>query len=246
MGVLYLWVRHLGRGTFAPVSLAAAVANFLILPAQSYVMIFGGIALLLGLAVRPLGQAVGWIAWVFLTYTVQTSSGRQVLVDGGPSARVLLSQLGRQMPFWDRSLDVVLLTPPDSGHITGLVEALERYWVDTEVFRQLEVESATYGYWLRLLETEGATVFRGEVGLRLALGEQIGLGGVVQAFQGLAQPPQRRGQAAARFPGGAHGPELFGNQLTLQRLASVQQQEAEQVLRLLRRELEWSLITEDA
>ena len=33
-------------------------------------MIWGGIATLVGLVARPLGQAVGWVAWVFLTYTI--------------------------------------------------------------------------------------------------------------------------------------------------------------------------------
>jgi hypothetical protein len=34
-------------------------------------MIAGAIALLLGLAFQPLGQVVGWVAWVFLTYTIE-------------------------------------------------------------------------------------------------------------------------------------------------------------------------------
>ena len=55
---------------------------------------------------------------------VETPSGRQVLIDGGPSDSVLLSQLGRQMPFWDRTLDMVALTHPDADHITGLVLSL--------------------------------------------------------------------------------------------------------------------------
>jgi hypothetical protein len=29
------------------------------------------VALLLGLFFRPLGQVVGWISWVFLTYTIE-------------------------------------------------------------------------------------------------------------------------------------------------------------------------------
>ena len=33
------------------------------------------------------------------------------------------------MPFWDRSLDLVILTLPDAGHITGLPEVLGRYLV---------------------------------------------------------------------------------------------------------------------
>jgi competence protein ComEC len=35
-------------------------------------MLSGGIALLLGLVFRPTGQVVGWITWVFLTYTIET------------------------------------------------------------------------------------------------------------------------------------------------------------------------------
>ena len=82
---------------------------------------------------------------------IQIPSGRQVLVDGGPSETVLLSQLGRQMVFWDRTLDAVVLTHPDADHVTGLVGVLERYQVDTVIFRDLKHESEVYGYWLQLL-----------------------------------------------------------------------------------------------
>jgi competence protein ComEC len=47
------------------------LTNFLVLPAQPGVMIWGGIAILLGLVWLPMGQLVGWIAWLFLTYTVR-------------------------------------------------------------------------------------------------------------------------------------------------------------------------------
>jgi beta-lactamase superfamily II metal-dependent hydrolase len=94
--------------------------------------------------------------------------GKQVLVDGGPSETVLLSQLGRQMPFWDRTLDVVVLTHPDADHITGLVPVLERYQVDTVIFRALEHKAEVYEYWLQLLEAEGAEVYQGQAGLHLS------------------------------------------------------------------------------
>ncbi|MEJ2588589.1 MAG: ComEC/Rec2 family competence protein, partial [Deltaproteobacteria bacterium] len=56
---------------FGRLSLITLATNFLILPVQSYVMIFGGIALLLGLVFQPLGQVAGWVAWVFLTFTIE-------------------------------------------------------------------------------------------------------------------------------------------------------------------------------
>jgi competence protein ComEC len=45
--------------------------------------------------------------------------------DSSPSA--LGSALGRQMPFWDRSIDLAVLTHPDAGHITALPEVLDRF-----------------------------------------------------------------------------------------------------------------------
>ena len=100
---------------------------------------------------------------------IQTPSGRQVLIDGGPSETQLLSQLGRQMPFWDRSLDVMVLTHPDSDHVTGLVAVLERFQVDMVIHRQLETDSETYDYWLELVEAGGAAVYLGQAGLHLTL-----------------------------------------------------------------------------
>ena len=55
-----------------------------------------------------------------------TPNGQQILIDAGPSAKVL-SKLGAVMPFWDRSIDAVVMTHPDSDHIAGFVSVFERY-----------------------------------------------------------------------------------------------------------------------
>ncbi len=60
---------------------------------------------------------------------VRTPEGRQILIDGGPSPDALFNQLGEVMPFWDRDLDLLVLTHPDADHMTGLVALLERYRV---------------------------------------------------------------------------------------------------------------------
>lgn len=57
---------HFGR-----ISLVALIANPFILPAQPAVMIFGGLALLLGLLYLPLGQLAAWLAWPFPAYTIR-------------------------------------------------------------------------------------------------------------------------------------------------------------------------------
>lgn len=54
--------------------------------------------------------------------------GRDALVDGGPNDRVL-TELGEVMPYWDRDLDLVIVTHNHSDHISGLIGVLKRYKV---------------------------------------------------------------------------------------------------------------------
>lgn len=58
---------------------------------------------------------------------ITSPDGRQVLIDGGRYPSALLDELGEQMPFWDRSIDLLIATHPDDDHVAGLVEVAERY-----------------------------------------------------------------------------------------------------------------------
>ena len=60
---------------------------------------------------------------------IEAPGGKQMLVDGGANNSVL-RELGKVMPFYDRSIDVVLATHADQDHIGGLVEVLKRFQVD--------------------------------------------------------------------------------------------------------------------
>lgn len=51
-----------------------------------------------------------------------------ILIDGGPDKKVL-EELGNTMPFYDRTIEHVILTHPDADHITGLVDVLKSYEV---------------------------------------------------------------------------------------------------------------------
>jgi competence protein ComEC len=58
-----------------------------------------------------------------------TQGNRQVLIDGGRDPVLLLSRVGRVIPFWDRSIDAVIATHPDSDHIGGLSGIFRAYRV---------------------------------------------------------------------------------------------------------------------
>ncbi|MCR4406451.1 MAG: DNA internalization-related competence protein ComEC/Rec2 [Anaerolineae bacterium] len=254
--------------SFRQLSLVTLLTNFLILPAQPGVMLWGGMAALTGLVWLPAGQVLAWVAWLFLTYTIraveltarlpyaavslgqmsslpvwvyyglllggyvvsrmdsaqrqslwqrlshrlsmkaliaglalaviliwiaasslpdgklhvvffdvgqgdaifiQTPQGRQVLIDGGPDPTTLTAALGRRLPFWDRSLDLVILTHPDTDHLTGLIPVLERYHVGRALDPAYPATSETYARWLELIAEKRIPALVARSGLRVEL-----------------------------------------------------------------------------
>ncbi len=248
---------------FGTVAIAGLPTSFLALPVLPAVIVLGGLAALLGLGVPVLGQAVGWLAWLFLSWlllvtgwfggpggavvtvgpfspvllwlyygvlaavlwlvyrrrrrnpaagaagrmrsglsfgfsfsldwrwlvvplavlalltttaaftypddnvhvgfldvgqgnaTFITRGTTQVLIDGGPGPHAVVSGLAARMPFWDRTIEAVVLSHPHEDHLAGLVEVLRRYEVRRVIEPPLEADTPLVAEWQRLLEEKG-------------------------------------------------------------------------------------------
>lgn len=57
---------------------------------------------------------------------IESPGDYQILIDGGPSSRIL-EKLGEEMPFYDKSIDLIILSHPDPDHLSGLIEVLKNY-----------------------------------------------------------------------------------------------------------------------
>lgn len=102
---------------------------------------------------------------------IRTPAGHNLLIDGGPSGRLLTEALGDELPFWDRELDMVVLTHPDSDHLTGLVSALERYDVGQVLTGAQQSDSDAFEAWREALDEEGAPVRIAAAGQWVDLGD---------------------------------------------------------------------------
>ena len=102
-----------------------------------------------------------------------TPSGRQVLVDGGPGLLDATRLLGAKLPFWDRSLDMVILSHGHADHVTGLVEVLRRYDVEHILERETDYSSPSYLEWKQAVENEGAVVTQVQSGYVIYLGDGV-------------------------------------------------------------------------
>lgn len=69
--------------------------------------------------------------------TLVTWGKYQMLVDGGPQAAVL-SCLGKNMAFWDRKIEILVVTHPQADHMTGMIEVVRRYKVGQIAMSKVE------------------------------------------------------------------------------------------------------------
>ncbi len=76
----------------------------------------------------------------------------QILIDGGKDSRQLVTELGRHMPFWDRTIEVVMPTHPDADHIGGLAGAARVYRVRQVLYTGATSETDFYKNFTREME----------------------------------------------------------------------------------------------
>lgn len=102
---------------------------------------------------------------------IETLQGHQILIDGGPSSAVL-EKLGQEMPFYDKSIDLIILTHPEHDHYFGLLEVLKRYEVENILWTGIIRDTAEWEEWMRLIKKEGAQIIIAQAGQRIILQEE--------------------------------------------------------------------------
>jgi len=103
---------------------------------------------------------------------IETPNHKQVLIDGGPDKSVL-EKLGQTMPFYDRTIDLIILTHPDADHLTGLIGVLKYYDVEHILTSGLEKDTVIYQEWRELIEQKEIPLVLAQAGQNIILQEDI-------------------------------------------------------------------------
>jgi len=127
---------------------------------------------------------------------IKTGDGQNILVDGGPNQSVIYG-LGRHLAFYERTLDLVILTHPDADHVVGLIDVLKRYRVKKVLLTVARTQAPEFPVWQQTLAAEGAEVILASAGQVFSFGgeaEQAGnqtsTGGALTSEQAAASDEQ--------------------------------------------------------
>ncbi len=59
---------------------------------------------------------------------IESPTGNQMMIDGG-GGPIVLRELNKVMPFYDRSIDLLMISNPDKDHMGGFLDILRSYQV---------------------------------------------------------------------------------------------------------------------
>jgi len=110
----------------------------------------------------------------------------QILIDGGPNDRVL-GCLARNMPFWDRTIELIINTHQDKDHIYGLNSVIQRYNVGRLFINSTAVESKLFADFHQQVRERKIKVYTP------AQGEKIKISGILFSF---LWPKEKQGELA--------------------------------------------------
>lgn len=106
---------------------------------------------------------------------IQTPEGAQFLVDGGPNPTQLRDAVGDSLPFWDRNLDVLIVTQPKTASINALPALLDRYDIKLALTNGQSTDEDTSQALAAALEKKKITTIPVQAGYQLTTSDGVTL-----------------------------------------------------------------------
>ena len=85
---------------------------------------------------------------------IKTPYGQNILIDGG-SDNTVIQRLSENLAWWDKKIDLMILTHPHSDHVGGLAGVISRYNVEKILYTGVIHNSPDYIAWLEIIRDCG-------------------------------------------------------------------------------------------
>ena len=105
---------------------------------------------------------------------IEAPNGNQMLIDGGPDRKVV-TELGKIMPFADKSLNVMLATHPDADHIGGLPYTLDAFQTASFVDNGQLSDTGTYKTLHEKISAKNVMYAKANRGMKIVLDKDRGV-----------------------------------------------------------------------
>ncbi len=101
---------------------------------------------------------------------IEAPNGNQVLLDAGPNNKVL-RELSKIIPFYDRSIDMIIESHPDKDHIAGFIEVARRYGIGLAMEPGVKSHSAVYRELSKIIAEKKIPKILARRGMRINMGD---------------------------------------------------------------------------
>lgn len=106
---------------------------------------------------------------------LQTPDGQTVLIDEGASNTILSQTLDTRLPFWQRSLGLVLPSDTGTSNLAGLQDVVTRYQVQRAIDAGMLHPDLAYARWRNTLNTRNLPYTQTRQGALITLDPQTAL-----------------------------------------------------------------------
>ncbi|HEX7735402.1 MAG TPA: ComEC/Rec2 family competence protein, partial [Ktedonobacteraceae bacterium] len=104
---------------------------------------------------------------------LSTPDGQTALIDEGANSAVLAQTLDTYLPFWQRSLNLLILSNTGPDNLAGVQDIVTRYQVQIVVDAGMLHPSLAYARWRNTLATHHLTYMQVHQGARIDLNPQV-------------------------------------------------------------------------
>lgn len=103
---------------------------------------------------------------------IVTPSGKQIIIDGGRDGATL-AELPRHISFFDRTIDLLVLTHPELDHIAAFPEILRRYKVGGVLMTGVQAGLPLYTDFLTLIKEQKIPIYIADPAKDLDMGDGV-------------------------------------------------------------------------